>query len=149
MDGWGARLDDLLGSRCRCTNPIKTPWHTHTVMMMPEQLLPKSYVPIVGQQQQELMCVLFTLHHCLTLSLHPLYTCVCVCATEKENNKAPVHHFSINFESVLSRVPTVKVYELFQPKDSLPSFIFWETTVPSLYSPMTFLGPHLVGNPTP
>lgn len=86
------------------------------------------------------MCLIHSTPRPHSLSPSPLHVCVCVCATEKENNKAPVHHFSINFESVLSRVPTVKVYELFQPKDSLPSFIFWETTVPSLYSPMTFLG---------
>jgi hypothetical protein len=67
------------------------------------------------------MCLIHSTPRPHSLSSSPLH--VCVCATEKENNKAPVHHFSINFESVLSRVPTVKVYGLFQPKDSHPSFI--------------------------
>jgi hypothetical protein len=74
--------------------------YTHTVMMMPEQLLLKSYVPIVGQQQQqqqELICVLFTLHHGLTLSLHPLYTCVCV-----QPRKKIIKPQSIIFQLTLS-----------------------------------------------
>jgi hypothetical protein len=103
VGGWvGSPSGWSLGSRCRRTNPIKTPWHTHThtVMMMPEQLLLKSYVPIVGQQQQqqqELICVLFTLHHGLTLSLHPLYTCVCV-----QPRKKIIKPQSIIFQLTLS-----------------------------------------------
>lgn len=102
MDGWGARLDDLSAPAAAAPIPSKPHGtHTHTVMMMPEQLLLKSCVPIVGQQQQqqqqELICVLFTLHHGLTLSLHPLYTCVCV-----QPRKKIIKPQSIIFQLTLS-----------------------------------------------